>query len=87
MQHAADAAIERKFAAPDCIDRHAGGVRRIFDGKLQVDFHRHVPKKTAFHANESNFVIELPRHIITRANVNIFIRQTLASYRLDGFGL
>jgi hypothetical protein len=24
MQHAADAAIERKLAAADCIDRHTG---------------------------------------------------------------
>src|SRR6266446_2383000 len=85
MQYAADAAIERKFATTDGIDRHAGRVRGIFDGKLQVNFHRYVAEEPAFHANKGNFVIELPRHVIAWADVNILVRQTLAGHRLHRF--
>ncbi len=53
MQDAADAAIKREFAAADRVDRDPGGVRRIFDRKFQIDFHRHIAEKPAFDANES----------------------------------
>ena len=86
MQHTADAAIERKLAATDRIDRHACGVWRIFDGKFHIDFHRHVAEESAFHPNKGHLVIELPGHVITRANVYIFVRQALADHRLDRFG-
>ena len=86
MQHAADAAIERKLAATDGVDRHAGGVWRIFDGKFHIDFHRHIAEEPAFYANKSNLVIELPGHVIARPDVYIFVRQALADHGLDRFG-
>ena len=87
MQHTADAAIKRKLAATDRIDRHACRVWRIFDRKFHVDFHRHIAEESAFYANKGNLVIELPGHVITRANVYIFVRQALADHGLDRFGL
>src|ERR1700730_1359166 len=86
MQHAPDAAIERKFATTDRIDCHTGRVRGIFDGKLNVDFHRYVAEEPAFHANKGNFVVKLPRHIIAWADVNILVCQPLADHRLHRFG-
>ena len=86
MQHTADAAIERKLAAADGVDRYAGGVWRIFDRKFHIDFHRHIAEEPAFYANKGNLVIELPGHVITRPNVDIFVRQALADHRLDRFG-
>src|SRR6266498_3042381 len=73
MQHAANAAIKRKLATADCIDRHAGGVWRIFDGKFHIDFHGHIAEEPAFHSDKSNLVIELPGYVIARADVNIFV--------------
>ena len=87
MQHAADAAIERKLAATDGVDRHAGGVWRIFDRKFHIDFHRHIAEEPAFYANKSNLVVELPWHVIARADMNIFVGQPLADDRLHRFGL
>src|SRR6266853_5784870 len=57
MQYAPDPAIERKFAAANRVDGHAGRVWRIFDREFQVDLHRHIAKEPAFHANKCNFVI------------------------------
>src|SRR5205807_9768464 len=54
MQHTADAAIERKFATTDRIDGHTGRVRGVFDGKLEIDFHRHIAEEPAFYADKSN---------------------------------
>ena len=87
MQHASDSAIKSKFAAADRINGHSGRVWRIFDRELYVDLHRHIAKEPAFHANKCNFVIELPRDIVARSNVNIFIRQAIADNRLHGLGL
>src|SRR5205823_13851201 len=56
MQHATNAAIQRKLAATDSVDGHAGGVWRIFDGKFHIDLHRHIAKQPAFHTNKSNLV-------------------------------
>ncbi len=78
MQCATDAAIERKFATTDGIDRYAGRVWRIFDGKFHIDFHRHVAEESAFHADKSNLVIELPGHVIARANMDIFVGQAFS---------
>src|SRR2546423_13862447 len=73
IEDAADPAIEREFAAADGVDSNAGGVRRIFDRKLDVDLHRHVAEETAFDPNEGEFVVELPRNVIARADVNVFV--------------
>ena len=78
IEDAADPAIEREFAAADGVDGDAGRVGRIFDRQLDVEFHRHIAKKAAFHANERNFVVELPRHVIARADVNVLVGQTFA---------
>ena len=86
MQHATDSTIERQFAATDSVDGHACWVGRIFDGKFHVDLHRHVAKEPAFHTDEGDFVIELPRDIIARADVDVFIRQALADHGLHRFG-
>lgn len=87
IEDAADAAIEREFAATDRVDGDAGGVWRIFDRKFEVEFHRHVAKKPAFDADERDFVVELPRNVIARSDVNVFVGQTFVHDRLDGFGL
>ena len=77
MEHAADAAIEREFAAANRINGDAGGVRRIFHRKLHVQFHRDVAEETAFHPDKRNLVVELPRNVIARADVNVFVGETL----------
>src|SRR6266550_5040248 len=87
MQHTADAAIKRKLTATDRINRHACRVWRIFDRKFHIDFHGHIAEESAFYANKGHLVIELPGHVITRANVYIFVRQALADHGLDRFGL
>ena len=86
MQHTTDTAIERKFAATDGIDGHASRVWRIFDGKLHIDFHRHVAEEPAFDPDKGNLVIELPRHVIARADMDIFVWQTFADHGLHRFG-
>ena len=86
MQHTADTAIKRKLAATDGVDRHAGGVWRIFDRKFHIHFHRHIAQEPAFYANKCNLVIELPGHVIARPNVYILVRQALADHGLDRFG-
>src|SRR5207249_316742 len=78
IEDPADPAIEREFAAADGVDRDAGRVGRVFDRQFNVEFHRHVAKKAAFHPNERNFVVELPRHVIARADVNVLVGQTFA---------
>src|SRR6267378_338940 len=40
----------------------------------------------AFPANKSNLVIELPGHVIARADVDILVRQARADHRLHRFG-
>src|SRR5205807_6785076 len=87
IEDAADPTIEREFAATDGVDGDAGRVGRIFDRKLHVDFHRHVAEKATFNANECDFVVELPRNVVARADVNVFVSQALVHDRLDGFGL
>ena len=87
IQHAADAAIEREFAAANRVDRYAGRVRRIFDGKFDIDLHRHIPEEPAFCADKGNLIIKLPRHVIARADVDIFVGQAFADHRLHGFSL
>src|SRR5713226_8760796 len=69
MQHSANAAIECEFATADRVDGDAGGIRRILYAELHIDLHGHVAENSSFHANEGDFVIELPRHIIARSNV------------------
>ena len=76
MEHAAFAAIERQLAAANGVDRHAGRVGRIFDRKFQIDFHRHVAEKAAFDPDETNLVVVLPRHVIARADMDVFVRET-----------
>src|SRR5439155_4039343 len=41
----------------------------------------------SFNTDEGDFVVELPRNVIARADVNVFIGQTLVHDRLDGFSL
>ena len=83
MQHAADPAIERNLAAANRVDRYAGGIREIFDGKLKINFHRHIAKETTFYANERNLVVELPWHIIARADMDVFVCKTIADHGLN----
>src|SRR5438445_13404965 len=78
VQCATDAAIERKFATTDAIDRYAGRVWRIFDGKFHIDFHRHGGEEYAFHAVQSTLVIELTVHVIARAYIDIFVGESLS---------
>src|SRR4029077_10815898 len=76
-----------ELAAADGVDGDAGGVWRVFDRKFQVDLHWHVAKKPAFDANERYLVIELPRDVVARADVNVVVGQAFVHDRLDGFGL
>ena len=46
-----------------------------------------LPKSSAFDADETNFVVVLPRHVIARADVNILLGKRVADDRLHGFGL
>src|SRR5438270_7544376 len=78
MQDAADAAIERELAATYRVDGDAGRIWRIFDGKFNINRHRHMPEDAAFDADEGDLVIELPRNVIARANVDVFVGETLA---------
>src|SRR5438477_5203638 len=87
IEDAADPAIEREFAAADGVDGDAGRVGRIFDRKFHVDLHWDVAKEAAFEADEGNFVVELPWNVIARADVNVFVGQTLVHDRLDRFSL
>ena len=87
MQYTANSAIESKFAAANRVDCYAGRVRRILNGQFHVDFHRHIAKKSAFHADERNLIIQLPRHVIARADVDVFVRQAIANNGLDRFRL
>src|SRR5215471_3130919 len=87
IEDAADPAIEREFAAADRVDRDAGRVGRVFDRKFNVELHRNVAEEAALHANEGDFVVELPRNVIARTDVNVFVGQALVHDRLNGFGL
>ena len=87
MKDATDAAIESEFAAPDRVDRNSGGVWGIFHGEFQVELHRDVAKEPALDADKTDFVVALPRDVIARPDVDIFIIETLAHDRLHGFGL
>ena len=87
VKNAADAAIKRKLAAADRVDHDASGIRRVFNGKFEIELHRHIAEEPAFHANEADFVVELPRHVIARADVNILVREPFAHDRLHGLGL
>ena len=76
-----------ELTAANRVNRDSGRVRRIFDGKFQIELHRDIAEEPAFHADETDFVVELPRHVIARADVDILIRQSFAHDRLHGFGL
>ncbi len=87
MKDAADPTIERQFATTDRVNRYASRVGRIFDGKLDIQLHGHIAEESAFGTDKGNLVIELPRHVIAGADVDIFVGQTFAHHRLDSFGL
>src|ERR1035441_6014381 len=87
MKDATDAAIESEFAASDRVDRNSGGVWGIFHGEFQVELHRDVAKESALDADKTDFVVQLPRDVIARPDVDIFIVETLAHDRLHGFSL
>ena len=88
MQGAADAAIERNLAATNGVDDDAGRIRRVFHGQFQIDFHWHITEHATFHPNKADFIIALPRDVVARADVNVFIGQSFTHDRLHrlGFG-
>ena len=87
IEDAADPAIERELAAADRVDSDASRVGRIFDRKFDVELHRHIAEKAAFDANEGDLVVELPRNVIARADMNVFVGQTFVHDGLNGLGL
>src|SRR3989442_1369196 len=75
VKTAAYAAVEPELATADGIDRDPGGIGRIFDREFEVQLHRHIAEEPAFHADKGDLVVALPRHIIARANMYVFVRQ------------
>src|SRR5438128_2395912 len=77
MQDAADAAIESDLATADGVDGDAGRVWRIFHGKARFNLHGHIAEEAALDSDEGDLVVELPGHIVARANMNVFIGEPL----------
>ena len=87
MEHAADAPFERELAAPDGIDGHARGIRRVFHGQPHLQVHGHVAEQLALHADEADLLVVLPRHVIARADVDIPFVKSLRGDGLHRLGL
>ena len=57
----------------------------ILYGKPKLNIHGYIAEEFAFHPNKTDFIIFLPRHIITGANMDIAVEQPLGGNGLNGF--
>ncbi len=71
----------------DGINGNTGRVGEVLHRKGEFQVHGHVTEEPTFHANNTGFVVFLPRHIITGTNMDVFIAQTPGGYGLNSLCL
>jgi len=77
--------VQRQFSTTYGVDDDSSRIRRILHGKPQLNIHGHIAEEFAFHPNKTDFIVFLPRHIITGANMDIVVDQPLGGNGLNGF--
>src|SRR5690348_7443507 len=70
-ERAADVVIQRQLGTTQRIDDDTRRIRRVPDLELQLDIERYVAKGRAFDADIRPFAILEPRHIVTRADMDV----------------
>ena len=61
---ARDSTVTGDFAATDRVDRHPAAVRRVFDGKPQLEVQGDFPKASALHPKKTDLIVVLPRDVV-----------------------
>src|SRR5919112_2111349 len=74
-ERAADAAVLRELGAAHRVDHDPCGIRRIPHLELELDVEGHAAESRAFHADVGPLAVSQPRHVIARADVDVFRRH------------
>ena len=75
-------ALERNLGAADRVHHAGRRIGAVFHREAQFQFHRHVAPLQPFEAQEAQLVVLLPGNIVRRADVDVFVFETLGEHRL-----
>src|SRR3982751_3292265 len=82
-----DAAVPGEPGAADEVDRNAGAVRGILHRQAKLEVHGYAAEQLAFHAQEADLVVVLPRDIIGRTDMDVLRVELVLGDRLHRLGL
>src|SRR5262249_55674306 len=85
FERSAESVQQGELAASNHVDGDSGGVRRVLHRQPQLHIHGNIAKQLPFHSDEADLVVLLPWHVVTGADVDVFILEAFGGDGLYRF--